>query len=368
MTTRPFRYTDELLRPLLFGTLVVVVAVQLTYEQVAFPAWTVPLFVVVAALALGSLVPWSGLSEMWRFVLALVFAVLAAILLPLAQSTVAPAFPFLASAVAGEKLGSRRAAFAVAGAGAVATAVSVWLVWGLPPLRAGWPLWLGLAVVAPVFAGIGRRDRRDAVRNAQRAAEAEVREATLLERSRIAREIHDVLGHSLSGVALQLDMADALHAKGRDEEANAAVRRARALAVGSMGETRRAIEALRDGALPLERTLELMAEGASALEITGEPAPVPSEVAHAVIRVAQEALTNAAKHAPGAERSMTLSFRDYGLALVVRNDPSEGGTAPGLSGGMGLVGMRERIALLGGSLRAGPDAAGGWIVEVEVPR
>ncbi|GHF53080.1 signal transduction histidine kinase [Amycolatopsis bartoniae] len=366
---RVARYTDELLRPFGFAVLVAVTAVQFATRPVTAPALSVPLFAAVSLLTLGGLLPWTRLPAGGRVALAAAFAVLTAVLLPLAQATLAPAFAFVATAVAGEKLGRRAAGF-VAAAGAVATAVAVWAAGELHPTADDWPWWLALTVAAPVFAGIARRDRQAAVLNARRALRSEAREAALRERARIAREIHDVLGHSLSGIALQLDMADALHGKGRDDEANQATRRARALAVSSITETRRAIEALRADALPLDRGLRLLAEGEDVpFEISGDPAPVPTETAHALLRAAQEALTNAAKHAPGAERSMALAFPAGAVTLTVRNGPRAGEADPQVAagGGMGLVGMRERIALLGGSLRAGP-AAGGWRVEVEVPR
>ncbi|RJQ85960.1 histidine kinase dimerization/phosphoacceptor domain-containing protein [Amycolatopsis panacis] len=100
---------------------------------------------------------------------------------------------------------------------------------------------------------MSRQDRRAALNNAeraaveaQRAAASEAREAALLERSRIARELHDVLGHSLTGIAMQLDLADALATKGRSEEANSAVLRARSIAVDSVTQMREAVHALRD--------------------------------------------------------------------------------------------------------------------------
>lgn len=366
------RSVEDLLRPFVFATLVLITSVQLATRALVSPALAVTLFAAVVVLVAAALFPWTRIPVAGQIGLTLAFSVLSAILLPLAQSTLAPAFAFLASAVAGEKLASRRTAVLVAAAGAVTTAVAVWLVDDIHPLSSGWPWWLGLSVAAPVYLGISRQNHRDAVRNAERAFRSEAREVALLERGRIAREIHDVLGHSLSGISLQLDMADALHGKGRDGEANLAVRRARALAVDSIAETRHAIEALRDDSLPLSRTLELMAIGDSvALAVTGEQWPVPTEVAHAVIRAAQEALVNAAKHAPGADRSMTLRYTPGSVGLTVVNGPATRETHPGVAagGGMGLVGMRERIALLGGTLRTGPGTDGtGWIVELEIPK
>ncbi|MDT8913307.1 histidine kinase [Amycolatopsis sp. PS_44_ISF1] len=364
------RSVEDLLRPFVFALLVLLAVLQFATRALVFPGLAMALLAAVVVFACASFLPSDRLPVAARITLALAFSLTSAVLLPLAQSTVAPGFAFIASAVAGRKLASRRAAVLVAAAGAVTAAAAVWLVEDIHPMSSSWPWWLGLAVVAPVYLGISRQDHEDAVRNAERAFRSEAREVALLERGRIAREIHDVLGHSLSGISLQLDLADALHGKGRDAEANLAVRRARALAVDSIAETRHAIEALREDSLPLSRTLELMAIGDSvALAVTGEQWPVETDVAHAVIRAAQEALVNAAKHAPGADRSMTLRYSEEAVGLTVANGPATQEPRPAAGGGLGLVGMRERIALLGGTLSAGPGADGsGWIVEVEIPK
>ncbi|MFD8494703.1 sensor histidine kinase [Amycolatopsis sp. NPDC059657] len=365
-TRRP-RFTDELLRPFIMGTLVLVTAVQFTTRPLLVPPLAIALLVVVSAMTIGALFPWPQRATL---PIVLSYVVLSAVLLAVAQSTLAPAFAFVASGIAGRRL-RPRVAIGVTVIGALTAVGAVLVVEGLHPLGSELPWWLGFAVAAPVYMGIARRERRDALLSAERAAVSESREAALLERGRIAREIHDVLGHSLSGIAMQLDMADALYGKGRGDEATQAVRRARALAVDSITETRHAIHALREDTLPLERTLELMATGESVtFEIDGTPSPVPSEIAHAVIRAAQEALTNAAKHAPGADRSMKLGFTGETVSLTIENGPARKPADPALTagGGMGLPGMRERVALLGGTLRAGPSSVDGWKVELEVPR
>ncbi|WP_370949435.1 sensor histidine kinase [Amycolatopsis sp. cg5] len=364
-TRRP-RFTDEWLRPFIMGTLVVLAAAQCATRPLIIPPLAITLLVIVSVITIGTLFTWPPRAA---FPVALAFVVLSAVLLAVAQSTVAPAFAFVASGTAGARLRTR-VAIGVSVTGALIAVGAVLLVEELNPLDQQWPWWLGFAVAAPVYMGIARRERRDALASAERATVSEAREAALLERGRIAREIHDVLGHSLSGIAMQLDMADALYGKGRGDEATQAVRRARALAVDSITETRHAIHALREDTLPLERTLELMASGeAVTFRIDGTPGPVPSEVAHALIRAAQEALTNAAKHAPGADRAMRLGFTAETVALTIENGPATAPADPGLAGGgLGLPGMRERVALLGGTLRAGPSAVDGWTVELEVPR
>jgi signal transduction histidine kinase len=335
--------------------------------------------VLVTLVALGTLRFTPRLSEPNQTRLVATYAVLAALLLPLAQSTsMASLFAFLASATAGFTLASRRAAFGIAATCAVIATAGTLLVTELVPSAFEWSWWFAPTVGLPVLMGTATRDRAAALRNAQQATEqaqralaSESREAALVERGRIAREIHDVLGHSLSGIAVQLDMADALAANDRQEEAFAAVRKARALAVDSISETRRAVHALREDTLPLQETLLLMAAGDGvSFQLVGEPGPVSAELAHTVVRAAQEALTNAVKYAPGAERAMTVTFTDTAVKLTVVNGAAKGGARSDLAGGtgMGLVGMRERVALLGGTLRAEPDPDGGWTVELEVPR
>jgi signal transduction histidine kinase len=104
-------------------------------------------------------------------------------------------------------------------------------------------------------------------------------------------------------------------------------------------------------------------------EVTGTPDPLAAEASHTVVRVAQEALTNATRHAPGAARAMRLSFADDRTTLTVANGAPVAAPRAELADGtgMGLAGMRERVALLGGTLRAGPDGEG-WMVALELPR
>ena len=371
------RFREGMVLPF-FVLVAIVVTVVRWPGGVVFPAVTLPLFVLVAIAAVGVLVPWRWLTGRRQLVAMTAYMLLAALLLPLAHETTAVVFPYIAAATAGGRLVSRKAATGVAAAGALVAAGATLLVGHLAPAAPQWQWWVTLTVGLPVYSGIANRNRLDALRNAQRAAgealrarESEAREAALLERGRIAREIHDVLGHSLSGIALQLDMADALRANGSDEEATAAIRRARAMAVDSISETRRAVHALRENTLPLPETLSRLAEhNAVDFAIDGEAAPVSAEAAHTVVRVAQEALTNTAKYAPGATRTLRLAFADDRVTLTVHNGPATGKRDGELAGGtgVGLVGMRERAALLGGTLQAEPARDGGWTVELELPR
>jgi DNA-binding NarL/FixJ family response regulator/signal transduction histidine kinase len=260
---RPERFRDELLRPFLVLAAIVGTIAQWLHSRILFPQVALPLFILVSIAAVGALLPWARLGSRRRLAAVTAYMLLGSLLLPLAHTTTTAAlFPYVAAAAAGGKLGSRKAAIGVAVAGALVAAGATWLVELLSPNPSQWPWWAALTVGLPVYIGISNRDRLDALHSAQlaaeeaqRASESEAREAALIERARIAREIHDVLGHSLSGIALQLDLADALRDNGRDEEATAAIRRARALAVDSISEARRAVHALRENTLPLPETL-----------------------------------------------------------------------------------------------------------------
>lgn len=378
-TARPERFRDELIRPFLTLATLAVAVVQWPHKQILWPPVAVPLFVLASIAAVGALLPWTRLSSRQQLAAMTAYMLLGSLLLPLAhQTTTAALFPYVTASTAAWKLGSRKAAVGVAVAGALVAAGATRLVELLAPDAPQWSLWVTLTVGLPVYIGISQRDRLEALHSAQlaaeearRATESEAREAALIERGRIAREIHDVLGHSLSGIALQLDMADALRDSGREEDATAAIRRARSLAVDSISETRRAVHALREDTLPLPDTLRQLAEhNAVDFAITGEAGEIGAEATHTMVRAAQEALTNAAKYAPGANRDMRLAFTTDRVTLTVHNGPATEDRRTDLAGstGVGLVGMRERAALLGGTLQAEPTREGGWTVELELPR
>ncbi|MDH6283811.1 sensor histidine kinase [Prescottella agglutinans] len=295
------------------------------------------------------------------------------------SSSVAVVFPYFVAGQAGYRLPVRRAvvvavSVSVCSAAALAVAADV----GHPAI----PWSVGLFAGAPVVLGILRRDRvetlrstRIALEQTRRAAESEARERALAERTRIARDIHDVLAHSLTGVSMQLQLADALMDRDRIEEGRQAVRKAAGMVREGLSEARRAVTALREDSLPLEQTIVAMLETDLAderFELSGSPRPVDTAVSQALVRSVQEALTNARKHAPGAPIRLRLVFDDAAVGVEVVNGPGAADVELSASGsGMGLVGMRERAALLGGTVEAGPvtdgDYIGGWRVEVRIP-
>ncbi|MFF4351369.1 sensor histidine kinase [Streptomyces sp. NPDC001530] len=213
----------------------------------------------------------------------------------------------------------------------------------------------------------GSAQRLLAQERAARAAEAE--SAALAERARIAREIHDVLAHSLSAQLVHLEAARLLIERGADRETVLErVVAARGMAREGLAETRQALSALRGEMSPLEDFLsELVASaGGADVTVTGERQALPAEASQAVRRVAQEALTNARKHAPGAKVHVRLDYGEHEVTLDVRDSGGAPGELSDSGAGYGLLGMRERAELLGGSLEAGPDEEG-FVVTLKVP-
>jgi signal transduction histidine kinase len=206
--------------------------------------------------------------------------------------------------------------------------------------------------------------------------------AALDERGRIARELHDVLAHSLSALSVELEGARLL-ALDRDVDADviAAIGRAHRHAAAGLDEARAAIKALRGDMVPGPDKLEGLLEDMRAsgidctLEIRGEERRLPSEAALAVFRTAQEALTNVRKHAEEAERvEIRLEYDPDGVQLIVTDSAGDGAeprvpqpaALAGAGAGYGVSGMRERAELIGGRLLAGPTEDG-FRVELWVP-
>lgn len=213
----------------------------------------------------------------------------------------------------------------------------------------------------------GSAQRLLAQERAARAAEAQT--AALAERARIAREIHDVLAHSLSAQLVHLEAARLLIENDADRERILErVVAARGMARDGLAETRQALSALRGELTPLEDFLTELVTTADGAEVTvtGERRPLPAEASQAVRRVAQEALTNVRKHAHGAKVDVRLDYSEHEVTLRVRDSGGRPGELDGSGGGYGLLGMRERAELLGGSLDAGPDEEG-FVVTLKVP-
>lgn len=216
------------------------------------------------------------------------------------------------------------------------------------------------------------------------ARDEQTRAATLAERSRIAAELHDVLAHSLSGAAIQLQGARVLVAREQaGAEVQEAVQRASELVNDGLTNARAAVGALRGEPLPGVADLETLVTGfrhdllvPASFSIQGEPRTLPAETGLLIYRGAQEALTNAARYAPGAPTTVVLTYAIGRTRLSVQNptpnpdsavdgDPPSSGLL-GIGGGHGLTGLRERVEQAGGTFQAGPQPAG-WRVDLEVP-
>jgi signal transduction histidine kinase len=213
---------------------------------------------------------------------------------------------------------------------------------------------------------------------AERDREAEAARAVAEERARIARELHDVVSHSISVITVQ---AQAVRRRLGPEHVREAddLRAVEATARQAMAEMRRLFGVLRaDGEQPalapqpgldqLDRLIEeTRAAGVDVTAVVeGDRAPLSPGLDLAAYRIVQEALTNVRKHAPGGRVTVRLRFGDRDLDVVVE-DTGASGDGTGDGGGLGLVGMRERAALYGGSIQAGPLPRGGFAVRARMP-
>jgi signal transduction histidine kinase len=219
------------------------------------------------------------------------------------------------------------------------------------------------AVLSGAILGVSRRESQERI--TERA-----RTEMLAQRNHLARELHDVLAHTLSALSLQLEALTALMGDRPVEPAVAAqLNDIRRLVREGLEEAKGAVAALREDLPPLdERLSKLAAERRATIDMTGQVRDLPPDVSLALYRVAQEALTNAAKHAPGAPADVHLDYGDKDITLTVSNPPSpQPPAAPDTTGGgYGIQGIKERVLLLGGAVDAGPHE-GGWTVEARVP-
>lgn len=204
--------------------------------------------------------------------------------------------------------------------------------------------------------------------------DALVQAAALEERARIAREMHDILAHTLSALSVQLEGARMLvEQRPQDPATVAAVERAGGLAREGLIEARRAVASLRDERLPGPDLLPRLAEDFERdtgvpcrLHVDGQPYDLVPEARLAIYRAVQEALTNIRKHAQATAVEVQLRYTPDATELVVENQGTTG-SSPVKNGGHGLVGMRERAELLGGTAEAGP-IEGGFRVRLRLPR
>jgi signal transduction histidine kinase len=212
-----------------------------------------------------------------------------------------------------------------------------------------------------------------AVRNAALEREAEHARAT--ERTRIARELHDIVAHHLSVIVLQ-----AAGARASGKPAETALEKIENSGRQALNETRRLLGVLREpdpgaGLAPQPGIDALDALAASVraaglpvdLVITGDHAALPAAVDVSVYRIVQEALTNVLKHAGPARAQVAIGCADEVVSIEVTDDGTGRAADPAPPGGHGLTGMRERAAIFGGELQAGPARGGGFAVRARLP-
>jgi signal transduction histidine kinase len=255
------------------------------------------------------------------------------------------------------------------------------------PALNGFDIAIDLLVFGAPFA-VGRvvRRRERKVEHVARVAEERARDAIREERDRIARELHDVIAHGMSVMVIQADAARH-ELEPAEVVADAALAEIERTGRESLREMRRLLDLLRaDDAL--ESGADLMPQPGLAgvealvrsvgqaglpvdLRIEGEPRPVSPGIDLTAYRIVQEALTNALRHAGQARATVVIGYTDGGLSLHVEDDGRGGGALNGADGGgsgggNGLVGMRERVRLYGGTLSAGPGLRG-FVVAATLP-
>jgi signal transduction histidine kinase len=337
---------------------------------------TVALTVVGLFLWCAALLPW--VTDVRVLTVALLGTGLSGAALDLLHPS-GPGFVMAYMALAGIGLGlprrtALRAAVVVAAATAAAEAAT-----SPHPLSAALTLIAGAGALflATLFAGASRdAHAQSQALLAQEAATRAAREeaAVLAERGRLARELHDVLAHTLSGLAVQLEGARLLAERtGADPRLAEQVSNAQKLARDGMASAKRAVATLRGEQLPGPAQLPELVERTRltglpvTLTVTGRPRPLPGESGLAVYRAVQEALTNTGKYAGrGATSTVRLTWTDTELTAEIVDAGGDRVDAGLPSGGYGLAGLAERTALAGGRLETGPTPDG-WRVALTMP-
>ena len=315
-----------------------------------YPAWVTGVIIFAVALALGT----DGGALTFAGLLGLVIALYLFAVRYGRRWSVLPVLPFLVNAIepySGEDS-------------------------GLPEVL------LLMVVVAAVALGDSRKQRGEAEAERDETRQAMVDtlqgQAAMGERARIARDLHDVVAHHVSAIAVQAESAR-LTTEGLPEEGRAHFEAIGQTARDALTEMRRLLgvlredasaEAARDPQPSLVRLNELVETARAAgtpvtLTLEGSVAELPPGVDLCAYRILQEALTNVRRHAPGAAVEVSLEYAPEALRLRVR-DYGPGAESPDLDG-HGLLGMRERAIMVGGTLNAGPADGGGFAVEAELP-
>ncbi len=330
----------------------------------------------------------AGLALIWRrpFPIPVALVLVAAMLGQTAagmsmHTAVAPVMAaFLASWSIGAYEDRRRAII-----GLTLLVCGVWVSMGVDALR-GTDHWggtdfpyIGGLVLTPGILGVAFGARTRSLRAAEarsRELELERREAVASERARIARELHDVIAHTMSVMTVQAGAAEEML---RVDPARALepVRAVQEAGRQALVEMKRLVGVLREdhaelglapqpGLADVERLVGQVRDAGLRVDlcVEGEPRPLPLGVDLSAYRVVQEALTNALKHAGGAPAVVTIRYGESDLEVEVTDD---GRHFDAREGGHGLVGMRERVGIFGGTFDAGPRETGGFAVRALLP-
>ena len=280
---------------------------------------------------------------------------------------------------------SRQVALAAGLAGAVAIFLAEGTLgpfgWLGGPSATMWPQLLAAGALGGYVAA--RRKwlaaERDRAAQAELMREEETRRRVDAERMRIARELHDVVAHSMAMINVQATAAGVLLAEDPAGAADA-IQAIRGASKSGLRELRAILQVLRDAdpaggpaVTPSLRDIQTLADATTAagspvtVRADAPAVPLPPPVALAAYRIVQESLTNVVRHARGASAIVTAGQDGDELTIEIINDGARGTTAFGDGSGAGLTGMRERASTLGGSLEAGPRAEGGFAVRARLP-
>ena len=280
---------------------------------------------------------------------------------------------------------ARRRAAAIASL-VIGYGISVWPPWLIGQrghASVEFALWLAVSLILLLAAAEVIRSRSQRLAALERSRQEELLRRAGEERVAMARDLHDVVAHSISVINVQANTA--LHLMDRQpDRARSALTTINEVSKQALVELRSVLGVLREAdqsaprapAPSLARLVDLVDTAAAAglavrVEESGQPAPLPADVDLAAYRIVQEALTNTARHSGGANATVRIAYSQAALVVEVDDDGalrSTGRSLPRLNGsGRGIAGMTERAAALGGTLRAGPRPGGGFRVAAVLP-
>jgi signal transduction histidine kinase len=276
----------------------------------------------------------------------------------------------------------RRTSLAAGGVAVAALGVTLWPVAGWSKVFLVVGRLLPFAVAWLIGDSVGTRRRyvgalEERAERLERERETEAARAVAEEQARIGRELHDVIAHNLSVMVVQAAAADDVFER-RPDRAREALRDIERTGRAALDELRRLLWSVRgdEAAFAPQPGLALLddlagAVRAAGLDVTvsreGAPRPLPAAMDLSAYRIVQEALTNTLKHAHASHAQVVVRYLDDELDLEIADDGVGAAAASGNGTGQGLIGMRERLVLHGGTLAAGPGALGGYVVSARFP-